>query len=130
MALQVLRAAILCNDASLQWRDGEWGVQGDPMEAALLVAGVKAGLDPKSEAEIRPRTDLIPFDSSHQFMATLHHSHEGESFVFLKGAPERVLELCTRQRGPQDEADLDPDFWQRRVQDMAASGYRVLAAMS
>jgi calcium-translocating P-type ATPase len=126
-ALQALRAVLLCNDAALEKRDGEWGVQGDPMEAALLIAAVKAGLDPEDEAKVYPRTDLIPFDSGHQFMATLHHSHEGKAFVFLKGAPERVLGICSRQRRERDETPLDSDLWQRHVEAMAASGYRVLA---
>ncbi|MEN8132752.1 MAG: cation-transporting P-type ATPase [Pseudomonadota bacterium] len=125
--LEILRAALLCNDATLERRDGEWEIQGDPMEAALLVAGVKAGLDPGSEAKMYPRTDLIPFDSGHQFMATLHHSHDGDSFVFLKGAPERVLEMCARQRGNGGDVSLDRSAWQIRVDDMATRGYRVLA---
>ena len=127
VALQALRAVLLCNDAALERRDGEWGVQGDPMEAALLIAGVKAGLDPEDEARAYPRTDLIPFDSGHQFMSTLHHSHKGEAFIFLKGAPERVLEICTRQREQQGESALDLESWRRRVQEMAANGFRVLA---
>ncbi|MCP4043760.1 MAG: cation-transporting P-type ATPase [Gammaproteobacteria bacterium] len=125
--LHTLRAALLCNDASLERRDGEWGIQGDPMEAALLIAGVKAGLEPENELRMYPRTDLIPFDSGHQFMATLHHSHEGETFVFLKGAPERVLEVCSRQRGDTGDVSLDHSAWQMRVEEMAAKGYRVLA---
>ncbi len=126
-AMQVLRAALQCNDAALERRDGEWGIQGDPMEAALLIAGVKAGLDPENEARMYPRTDLIPFDSGHQFMATLHHSHEGKAFIFLKGAPERVLEMCVLQRGNKGDVSLDRSMWQSRVEDMAARGYRVLA---
>jgi len=96
LLLEVLRAAVLCNDASLEQNNREWLVHGDPMEGALLVAGLKAGLDTKIEAKQYPRTDLIPFESEHRFMATLHHSHMSEAFIFLKGAPERVLEMCTQ----------------------------------
>ncbi len=126
-AIRLLRAAVLCNDAAVKCRDGEWEVQGDPMEAALLIAGVKAGLDAETERGLLPRTDLIPFDSAHQFMATLHHSHDGEACIFLKGAPERVLALCTRQLDAQGEAPLSAELWQERVRAMAAGGYRVLA---
>ncbi len=127
LELQALRAALLCNDAALEQRKGEWGIQGDPMEAALLIAGVKAGLDPESEASKYTRTDLIPFDSGHQFMATLHHNHDGEVYIFLKGAPERVVEMCTLQLGERGDLPLDRDMWQREVLNMAALGYRVLA---
>ncbi len=127
VALRALRAGLLCNDAGLEQRGGEWAVQGDPMEAALLVAGIKAGLDPQSEAGAHARTDVIPFDASHQFMATLHHNHAGEAFIFLKGAPERVLELCGRQLGEGGAEPLEQELWQQRVQQMADGGYRVLA---
>jgi magnesium-transporting ATPase (P-type) len=85
---ELSRAAMLCNDSSLEQKNGEWLVHGDPMEGALLVAGLKSGLDIEIENKKYPRTDLIPFESEHRFMATLHHSHSGEAFIFVKGAPE------------------------------------------
>ncbi len=52
--------------------------------------------------------DEIPFDAQHRFMATLHHDHAGGAFLCLKGAPERVLAMCDRQRGPAGDEPLDP----------------------
>jgi magnesium-transporting ATPase (P-type) len=127
LLLQALRAALLCNDSELEQREGVWVVEGDPMEAALLVAGVKAGLEPASENKYYPRTDLIPFESSHQFMATLHHSHAGEAFIFVKGAPERVIAMCTHQHMDEGERPIDAEYWQQRVVQLAERGYRVLA---
>ena len=124
---KIIRAAVLCNDASLEHKDDEWRVHGDPMEGALLVAGMKAGLDIEVEGKLYPRTDLIPFESEHRFMATLHHSHEGEAFIFLKGAPERVLEMCTLQQTAAGEKPLDKAFWHNQIETMAAQGQRVLA---
>lgn len=124
---QITRAAVLCNDAALQERDGQWVVEGDPMEGALLVVGVKAGLDPIFESESFPRTDVIPFDAEHRFMATLHHDHDRNGFIYLKGAPERVIELCTRQRNRDVDAPIDPAYWHRRIEQMATDGQRVLA---
>jgi magnesium-transporting ATPase (P-type) len=73
-----LRAALLCNEAALRrGEDGHWVVDGDPTEGALLTAGLKAGLDPAFERAACPRTDTIPFESEHRFMATLHHDHDG-----------------------------------------------------
>ncbi|MFW2438969.1 MAG: HAD-IC family P-type ATPase, partial [Arenicellales bacterium] len=66
LLLEVVRAAVLCNDASLEKRNGEWLVHGDPMEGALLVSGLKAGLDIETEGKQYPRTDLIPFESEHR----------------------------------------------------------------
>ncbi len=124
---ELSRAAILCNDSSLEQKDNEWFVHGDPMEGALLVAGIKAGLDIESETKKYPRTDLIPFESEHRFMATLHHSHSGEAFVFVKGAPEQILKMCTFQRSLDGDADLDESYWLKRIEELAAQGQRVLA---
>jgi magnesium-transporting ATPase (P-type) len=82
------RAAILCNDAVLEEQDGLWHIQGDPTEGALLTMGLKMGLESAYENRQWPRTDLIPFESEHRFMATLHHNHSGHGFIYLKGAPE------------------------------------------
>jgi calcium-translocating P-type ATPase len=125
--LEVVQAAVLCNDASLEQNNGEWLVHGDPMEGALLVAGLKVGLDIETEAKQYPRTDLIPFESEHRFMATLHHSHTGDAFIFLKGAPERVLEMCTHQRTVDGDQPLNRNYWLTRIEEMAQQGQRVLA---
>jgi magnesium-transporting ATPase (P-type) len=127
LLLEVVRAAVLCNDASLEQTNGEWLVHGAPMEGALLVAGLKAGLDIETEAKQYPRTDLIPFESEHRFMATLHHSHTGDAFIFLKGAPERVLEICAQQRAVDGDEPLDRSYWLSRIEEMAQQGQRVLA---
>ena len=127
LLLEVIRAAVLCNDASLEQRNDEWLVHGDPMEGALLVSGLKAGLDIEAEGKQYPRTDLIPFESEHRFMATLHHSHAGDAFIFLKGAPERVLEMCARQRTMDGDQPLDSNYWLTRIEEMAQQGQRVLA---
>jgi len=91
---EVARAAALCNDAALREVDGEWRLEGDPTEGALLTLAMKVGIDPHFESEELLRIDVIPFESEHRFMATLHHDHSGHACVFLKGAPERVLEMC------------------------------------
>ncbi len=127
LLMEVLRAAVLCNDASLEDNNNTWQVHGDPMEGALLISGLKAGLDIDVEAKQYPRTDLIPFESEHRFMATLHHSHSGDAFIFLKGAPERVLDMCTQQRTRDGEQPLDKNYWLSCIDEMAQQGQRVLA---
>ncbi|WP_372985909.1 cation-transporting P-type ATPase [Marinobacter sp.] len=126
---QTLLASLLCNDSSVEKREGAngWQVHGDPMEGALLVAAMKAGMYPEQESKQYPRTDLIPFESEHKFMATLHHSHEGHAFIFLKGAPERVVELCEEVVGADQNQPLDRDYWHQQIEEMAAQGQRVLA---
>lgn len=127
LLLETIRAAVLCNDASLEHKDTEWRVHGDPMEGALLVAGLKAGLEIETVSKQYPRTDLIPFESEHRFMATLHHSHSGDAFIFLKGAPERLLEMCTHQKTIHGEQLIDKDYWLSCIEEIAQQGQRVLA---
>jgi len=124
---ELSRAAILCNDSSLEQKDNEWFVHGDPMEGALLVEGIKAGLDIETETKKYPRTDLIPFESEHRFMATQHHSHSGEAFIFVKGAPEQILKMCILQRSLDGDVDLDELYWLKRIEELATQGQRVLA---
>ena len=124
---ELLRAGLLCNDARLRRQGAQWSIDGDPTEAALVVAAAKAGLDAEYEGEARPRTDVIPFESEHRFMATLHHDHAGHGFVYLKGAPERVLAMRAQERRDGEDRPLDLAAWEAQVEAVAASGQRVLA---
>ena len=121
-----LRAAALCNDASLSRSEETWQVDGDPMEGALLIAAMKAGMELATEAERLPRTDVIPFETEHRFMATLHHDHEGNGYIFIKGAPERILDMCDVQQDGDGTAALDRAAWDRQIETIAAEGQRVL----
>ena len=124
---ELTRASLLCNDAVLDERHGEWVLQGDPTEGALLTLGIKAGLDQTFEQESWPRSDVIPFESEHRFMATLHHDHSGHAFAYIKGAPERLLEMCTLQRTRGGDIPIDPGYWQQQIDAIARRGRRVLA---
>ncbi|MGQ9366289.1 cation-transporting P-type ATPase [Azospirillum sp. ST 5-10] len=125
---EIARACLLCNDADLHRDgDGEWRLAGDPTDGALLALALKAGLDPEGERGHRPRGDVIPFESEHKFMATLHHDHEGHGVVYVKGAPERVLTMCSQVLGPGGPVPLQADAWHARVDALAGDGQRVLA---
>lgn len=121
------RAGLLCNDAELEERNGLWQPHGDPMEAALLCLAHKADLDTTLLRSELPRTDAIPFESQHRFMATLHHDHAGHAFVFVKGAPERLLEMCRHQRLNGEDRPLDIRYWHAQMQRMGEQGQRLLA---
>ncbi|MGG2399374.1 cation-transporting P-type ATPase [Pseudomonas sp. SH1-B] len=130
--LEIARAAQLCNDARLEQDErNNWNLHGDPTEGALLTLALKSGLDIQALHAQLPRSDAIPFESEHRFMATLHHDHTGHGQVYLKGAPERLLEMCTAQRMADGScAALDADYWRRQATDLAARGLRLLALAS
>lgn len=125
-AVQALaRCALLCNDAQLKHEEtDEWKLAGDPTEGALLTLALKAGLDSAAIPKQFPRVDDVPFESERCYMATLHHDHEGRVFAMLKGAPERILDLCTHEAGG---GNLDKEDWQTRMEVAASAGERVLA---
>jgi magnesium-transporting ATPase (P-type) len=119
-ATALLRCALLCNDATLQELGGTWTVVGDPMEGALLALAGKAGLDPDHERGEWLRVDEIPFDAVHRFMATLHRNAAQESVVFVKGAPEQLLEMAQPMSGAVRAR------WAAALAEAASSGERVL----
>lgn len=120
---ELLRAAVLCNDATLRQEGGAAIVEGDPTEAALLPAALASGLDVAAERAGCARLDVLPFDAARQWMATLNVDGAGRS-VWVKGSPERVLERCS--------AELCGGLFDREArlasaEDLASRGYRVLA---
>ncbi|MGV6871294.1 HAD-IC family P-type ATPase [Pseudochelatococcus sp. B33] len=125
-AASLVRAGALCNDARLYVRDGRWVVDGDPMEGALLTLARKADTDPAELREAWPRSDEIPFDSTYRLMATLHHAPDGSSVIFVKGAPERLLDMCALQRAGNDLDAIGPDYWRAEIDKAAGDGERVL----
>ncbi len=122
----LLAAGVLCNDAALRPADGAWHLAGDPTEGALLSAGMKVGIDPATERRAAPRLDEIPFDAAHRFMATLHQA-AGAPVIYLKGAPEAVLEVCVSENAPAGPRPVDRPGWRRAVEQEASAGRRVLA---
>ena len=90
---RLLEAGLLCNDASLVRREGEWRIIGDPTEGALVVLAHKAGLS-EEERSKKIRFSEIPFDSIRKRMSTAHVLPSGERILYLKGAPDIVLSLC------------------------------------
>ena len=126
--MEFARAAGLCNDATLSAGDNGWRVDGDPMEGALLaLAGKITGEGPAPFPEWS-RTDVIPFDAAHRFMAVLHHDHDGHACIHVKGAPEAVLALCAGQRSADGGTEpLDTAHWDGMVEELAADGQRMIA---
>lgn len=126
---ECLLAGLLCNDSALVQKEGRWDAQGDPTEVALIVAAQKAGLDGEAAQARLPRVDVIPFESQHQYMATLHDDREaGRKLVYLKGAVEVVLDRCHVAFNPRRQrAQVDRERVQAQVARLTAAGLRVLA---
>ncbi len=129
---ELVDVAALCVDAMLHERDGQWQLSGDPTEGALLCLAMKAGINPAELALERPRLEVIPFESEHRYMATLHPASSGggdaHTVALLKGAPERVIAMCSTQLALDgSEQALDAGYWQAAIDAQASAGRRVLA---
>ncbi len=122
-----LRAGLLCNDSALIPDNGKIRVEGDPTEAALIVAAEKAGLARADAHRELERLDAIPFEPEHQFMATLHYGKDGH-IIYQKGSVERVLGRCsTMVDDLGNELPVEPKKIFSAADRMAAKGLRVLA---
>jgi len=113
------RAVVLCNEADLHHVDGSWTWRGDPTDVALLTMAYKLGWRRDNSLELHPQVNDIPFEAERQFAASYHRIGP-EIRAMVKGAPERVLEMC-------DGAAETIEDGRRLAHDMARSGYRVLA---
>ncbi len=123
----LLQAAMLCNDAQLSHQEGEWLPEGDPTEGALIVLAHKAGFEAAAEHDDWPRLEVIPFTSERRFMATLNHDCDSRHFIFVKGAPERLLDMCDTELREGEPCPLKQDVWRERIDAIAERGQRVLA---
>ena len=120
-------AAIAASDAELhQGEGGDWHLEGDPTEGALVVLGEKTGQRWHDVRRAHRRIDVIPFESDAKYMAALVEA-DGRRTAFVKGAPERVLGFCASQREGPGVAPLDRSWWDRAVTDLAGEGFRVMA---
>ena len=127
--IETLGAGLLCNDSRLVRNDdGQTIVQGDPTEAALIVAAQKAGLTEEELSGRLPRIETIPFESEYRYMATLHGAEHEPKIIYIKGAVEALLGKCTRALGEDGAlAPLDGAVVIGHAEAMAARGLRVLA---
>ena len=96
---RLLRGGSLANNSSLQQDGDTWTIQGDPTEAAFLVAEAKIGMADARKARFA-RVGEIPFTSERKLMTTMHTDAErdGNISVVTKGAPDVLLTHCTHER--------------------------------
>ncbi|PAY10609.1 ATPase [Bradyrhizobium sp. UFLA03-84] len=127
LAAALLRIAVLCNDAHLDRVDE--GGSGDPMEVALLRAGLHVGLRRAALLDGHRILRKHAFDPATKMMATAHECGDGV-LVAVKGAPEAVLAVATRVTTEHGEIALDDQAraeWLGRADQLGHSGLRVLA---
>jgi Ca2+-transporting ATPase len=120
-----LLTGVMTNEASLHETGDEMESQGDPTEVALLVAARHWGLDARTLRTSASLIRDIPFEPQRQDSATVRR-HEDAAWIFVKGAPERVLAMCDRMLGPDGPVPLHREAVEAEAAAMADRGLRVL----
>ena len=131
---RLLRAGCLANEASLvQSEDGAdeqgrlpWDWSGDPTDVALLALAIKARLDPDALAQVHEPLETIPFEPERRYAAS-YHRRDGGGLVCVKGAPERLIAMCSHELA--DDGSLVPlnrDAALERSDALMSRGFRVL----
>jgi Ca2+-transporting ATPase len=121
--IRMLRIGLLCNESNIYEEEGQYKVDGDPTEGALIVSAIKAGLNPEEEKDSYKQIAMIPFESERGYMATLHR-HRGKKIIFVKGAPEKLLRMCI---GCMIDNDNKIKEINRLSHEFAKEGLRVIA---
>lgn len=122
------KTSLLCSDSTLKKEGDFWKIEGSPTEGALVTFAHKIGIYANDIRGAFKRNDKIPFDSKHKYMATLNHSHDGESIIVLKGAAEIIIKMSGFEYASKDKiGEIKTQYWEEMAKQLASSGQRVLA---
>ncbi|MBT6690900.1 HAD-IC family P-type ATPase [Candidatus Parcubacteria bacterium] len=126
------KISFLCNDSVVQNPEefsDNWMIIGSPTEKALLLYGAK-GVNAKSLNKEFPRLEEVPFDSQRKFMVTRHSFDDKRDIIFIKGAPEKMLNFSTSYLSGNKVIKLTKSansYFQEQWESLSKSGLRVLA---
>jgi magnesium-transporting ATPase (P-type) len=135
-----LAGGVLCSKCSLGDNGGKLGEIGNPTEISILRASYFADINVTAMKEDAPIIAEVPFSSEYKFMATVHEpmvendgpGYDGKYIVHVKGAPDRMVTLCSHQAkagmvGDDNKEPIDIAFWMEKIAILSSHGLRVLA---
>lgn len=126
---KMLLASILCNNSEIErtGEDDEYKTIGAPTETALLILGAKVGIF--KDTFVYDRVSEYPFNSERKMMSVLY-IQDGHYYVYAKGAPEVILEKCSKTYDSGNEKELTiskKEHLYSLQQEMSNKAYRTLA---
>ena len=125
--LQALAVAgVMANESHLDYSGGEWVSDGDIVDVAFLVFAKKLGLSISALRAQQRQLELVPYESERALSASLNAHSEGAT-LYAKGSPERMLALCESMETAEGIGPIDTDALSAQAEELAASGYRVIA---
>lgn len=126
---RLLEIGVLCNEAELQEVDSVWSIIGDPTEGAMLTAAAKGGIIQAELAATYERLGDLPFDSERKMMSVFH-AYPQCPLSLTKGAPDIVLDRCSRELRKEGVVELTQERRDEIMQvnsAFAQTALRVLA---
>lgn len=133
----LLQIGMMCNNAYIENPEAKLAhrvVRGTPTEKALLLAAANIGLDKDELEKKEERIDEIAFNSKWKFMMTLNKGEKGKKMIYIKGAPEVLLDLSAyiySNHSKDKKQAMDRAHKKKLIEayeDMSRRGLRVLAA--
>lgn len=127
---RLIEIGLYCNDAKLIRENNNWSIIGDPTEAALIVLAAKAGYNVEKCRKDYPRVGEIPFDSIRKRMSTVNLTKDGRKMVYVKGAPEILINLCKYiedENGIRELTEEDKKKVMENTSRLAEKALRTLA---
>jgi Ca2+-transporting ATPase len=120
--LLALKAAALTSEAFIENPEDpkeKWILRGEATEKAILKAAIELGIDQKKEYE-KKQIKKLPFSPESKFAAALYDEN-GEKFLYVCGAPEKILELSTLKKEEREKLE-------RKLNELAEKGLRIVAS--
>ena len=129
---KLLEIAALCNGAKIvppSDKNKNWSVIGDPTDGALQVAALKYGMNIEDELVEKPILDILPFSFERKRMTTVHKLN-GDVYIYTKGAPRNILDVCTKELVEGKIEEMTPEnmaLIESKVHEFANIGLRLIA---
>jgi len=132
-AREILRAGVLASDAYVEERpeavgDEKLVTHGRPIEQALVLAGLKAGISQQTALLECPRSDELHFDSAHRYGGMLVKEN-GKQVAYMTGAPEFMLELAHAVPGGHALTKHHKEVLAQALSMATQQGKRVIGVM-
>ncbi|MGI3100233.1 HAD-IC family P-type ATPase [Companilactobacillus alimentarius] len=116
----LLQGGYYANDTELHHENNQWIISGEPTDGAFLTLYHK--VFPYGQADSFEEVDILPFDSDYRYIAKLVKNEQDERILFVKGAPDKLLDMARLQ-----DKNLDYDYWLNKVEAFSKEGKRVIA---
>jgi len=117
---------VLANESHLDYSGGEWVSDGDIVDVAFLVLAKKLGLSLKEIRQQQRQLELIPYEPERAFSGSLNFN-EDHHCLYVKGSPEKMLELSTHMQTHNGRVPIDSDCLEQQFEKLASQGYRMIA---